>query len=773
VKRLWSKKIGDFSQDLDFEQRQSKLETIDGSNASHVSVIVPKDWSQLASDILAQKYLRQKGDDSLEHDAREVCLRLARAWSYWGQQLGYFSDEEEKEIFTDEIAYALIHQMAAPNSPQWFNTGLYLSYGVKGKAMGHYYIDQDGQAKESSNAFERPQAHACFIQSVKSDLVRTGGLMDLWAREARLFKLGSGSGTNFSNVPGQGEKLPGGGLASGLMGFLKVGDASAAAIRSGGVTRRAAKMVILDMNHPDIMAFIDWKKREEFKVACLIQGSKDLVQQEHDHQQKVFDGDFNGEAYATVSGQNSNNSVRISNSFFECLKKDQEWSLVSPISQDVVAKVKAKTLWQQLCEAAWSCADPGVQFSDTINFFHTCKNDGEILASNPCSEYLFLDDTGCNLASINLLKYYDLERGEFDVEAFVHAVHLWINVLDITVSMAQYPSMEIAKRSHTYRTLGLGYANLGSLLMAAGLPYDSDEGRALAAAITSLMSASAYECSVALAKKLGPFSAWENNREHVLAVIKNHSSLSHGCDLKFGDTTFQSIKSAKLLGHFHHILASANAAWSRVESAAKVYGVRNAQVTAIAPTGTIGLLMDCDTTGIEPDYALVKHKKMVGGGQQVMVNKTFEFALKRLGYESLKIEKIKRHVLEHGEIISSMDLRPEHHTIFQTSLGANALRPMSHLLMVAACAPFVSGGISKTINLPNQAKVSDVEELYLLSHQLGVKSISIYRDGSKLSQPLNARAGAFQNCPKCGKASLVPAGTCYKCENCGETTACS
>ena len=798
MKRLWSKKI---KNDV-FEERLSRLDGINGVIGEKVKVTVPKTWSVLASDILAQKYLRMKNESQREADIREVSSRMAQTWAFWAKKYKYF-DEQEALIFIDEICYSLVEQMSAPNSPQWFNTGLFHAYGITGEPLGHWYIDDRGQAKESENSYERPQAHACFIQSVKSDLVRAGGLMDLWAREARLFKLGSGTGTNFSLVPSAGEPLPGGGFASGVMGFLKVGDASAAAIRSGGITRRAAKMVILDIDHPDIEDFITWKMEEERKVVALIRGSHELARDveksmsgDHSIDENLpaplidelnwrkkrgdrnfplttFDGDFNGSAYASVSGQNSNNSIRISKKFFSSLEKKQQWSMYRRLDGKESKKIAAELLWQKICHAAWACADPGLQFSDTINFWNTCENDGEIIASNPCSEYLFLEDTGCNLASINLLKFYDVENNKFDLESFVHACKMWTTVLDISVSMAQYPSRTIAERSYRYRTLGLGFANLGGLLMAAGIPYDSEAGRAIAAAISSLMSASAYETSCELAQKLGAFPAFENNRISMLRVIDQHAKVSRGEELGFEGVTFPSLKKASLPQNFASLYDKANELWSRVQSLAATHGVRNAQVTAIAPTGTIGLLMDCDTTGIEPDYALVKNKKMITGESKTIVNKVFEFGLKNLGYDQVSIEKLKQHVMSNGELYQAKELKPEHAIVFQTSLGTNPISPMAHLLMVASCGPYISGGISKTINLPRTASPEDVSELYLKAHKLGVKSISLYRDGCKLSQPLKAMAGVLLPCPKCGKSALVAAGTCHKCENCGETTSCS
>lgn len=762
MRRFWTSNKENATSSLRLEKRPNGME-------------VPTGWSALACHILSDKYAHKISETQWEDSAIQICARLAKAWSFWGWELGYFDDDQSR-VFEDEINFALLNQMAAPNSPQWFNTGLFLAYGIEGDPLGHWYVDQDGQLIESPNAYERPQAHACFIQSVKSDLVRPGGLMDLWAKEARLFKLGSGTGTNFSVIPAAGEELPGGGVASGLMGFLKVGDASAGAIRSGGVTRRAAKMVILDIDHPDIIAFIDWKLAEERKLAALIEGSRIIAAKKNSLSTipvTQFDGDFNGEGYASISGQNSNNSVRIPNKFFKALSKNGSWPLVSRVSGNVLSELDANTLWQRLCAAAWECADPGIQYSDTINYFHTCKSDGEIIASNPCSEYLFLENTGCNLASINLMSHYNSENNEFDLVGFVYSCRLWTKVLDISVGMAQYPSKEIAERSLSYRTLGLGYANLGALLMAMGISYDSDEGRNLAASLTSLMSASAYEESVALAQNLGSFPAYKSNKKSLLKVLETHAKLSNGESVGFDDIKFFAIDKKHLNESGLAIHQAANRTWQRVLEGAKIHGVRNAQVSVIAPTGTIGLLMDCDTTGIEPDYALVKNKKMVGGETKTIVNKAFELGLMQLGYERAQIDSIKAQVMKSGEITNALELKREHYKVFQTSLGENALSPTAHLEMVAACTPYVSGGISKTINLPHSATVEEVSELYQLAHKKGVKSISLYRDGCKLSQPLSAVSGKLLACPKCGVEALVPAGTCHKCENCGESTSCS
>lgn len=775
MKKIWTKNLEKPTSLVEFERRTMTLD-YDHQEAGPIEVTVPKNWSILAGEILARKYCKMKDETNREDDLRDVCLRLSKAWSFWGWELGYFDDEDSR-LFEDEILYTLIHQIAAPNSPQWFNTGLYHSYGIEGEALGHWYIDTDGEAKASQNAYERPQAHACFIQSVKSDLVREDGLLDLWSKEARLFKQGSGSGTNFSMIPAANEPLPGGGFASGLMGFLRVGDASAAAVRSGGVTRRAAKMVILDIDHPDIIEFIQWKLHEERKVAALIIGSQQMAQNIDQRFSsiavKVYDGDFNGEGYASVSGQNSNNSVRVSSKFFQALEKNENWKLKSRIGKEKNKLIPASKVWNDLCESAWECADPGVQFSDNINFFHTCKNDGEILASNPCSEYFFLDDTGCNLASINLFKFIDQDQHELLIDKLIHTVKLYTTVLDITVDMAQYPSKKIAERSHQYRTLGLGFANLGSLLMYFALPYDSDQARAVAATLTSFITANAYEQSIELAKKLGPYKGFSKNKKSHLKVLETHFELTKGHDITQGHVVYQSIKKDDLPEVFKPLYQACIRTWERVCDLAKIHGIRNAQVSVIAPTGTIGLLMDCETTGIEPEYSLVKNKKLVGGKSTLMINNVFIKTLENLKYSKEEVDQIKHTVLATGDISESKVLKKEHYSIFQTALGKNCISPLGHLKMVAACTSFVSGGISKTINLPKDATVSDVATIYKQAYYLGVKSISLYRDGCKLSQPLTMIQSQQLKCSKCGHLSLVAAGTCFKCEFCGESTSCS
>ncbi|HRX93727.1 MAG TPA: vitamin B12-dependent ribonucleotide reductase, partial [Chitinophagaceae bacterium] len=587
------------------------------------NVEVPKQWSQIATDILAQKYFRKAGvpqpDGSLgrETSAKQVAHRLANCWRVWGERYGYFASEKDAQIFYEELVYSILNQMCVPNSPQWFNTGLYESYGIVGKPQGHYFVDPaDGELKKSRNAYERPQPHACFILSVDDDLVNEGGIMDLWVREARIFKYGSGVGTNFSSIRGEGEKLSGGGTSSGLMSFLKIGDRAAGAIKSGGTTRRAAKMVCLDLDHPEIVEFIDWKVEEEKKVGALINAG--------------YSNDYEGEAYRTVSGQNSNNSVRIPNEFFEKLEKNEDWELKARSDGRVMKKVSSKELWNKISYAAWRCADPGTQYNTTINEWHTCPEGGSIRASNPCSEYMFLDNTACNLASANLMKFYDAETNKFDVEGYEYNCRLWTVVLEVSVLMAQFPSKEVAQLSYEYRTLGLGYANLGTMLMVSGIPYDSEEARAIAGAITAIMTGTAYKTSAEMAQHLGAFPRYEENKEHMLRVMRNHRLAAYDADEYEG----LSLKPQGI--HSKHcpdyLLKAACNAWDEAVEMGEKYGYRNAQSTVIAPTGTIGLVMDCDTTGVEPDFALVKFKKLSGGGYFRIINQSVPTALKNLGY---------------------------------------------------------------------------------------------------------------------------------------------
>ena len=789
------------------------------------NVEVPRQWSQIATDILAQKYFRKAGvpqaDGSLgrETSAKQVAHRLANCWKVWGEKYDYFASPKDAQVFYEELVYSILNQMCVPNSPQWFNTGLYESYGIKGKPQGHYYVDPaDGELKKSTSAYERPQPHACFILSVNDDLVNDGGIMDLWVREARIFKYGSGVGTNFSNLRGEGEKLSGGGTSSGLMSFLKIGDRAAGAIKSGGTTRRAAKMVCLDLDHPEIVEFINWKVEEEKKVGALIEAG--------------YDSDYEGEAYKTVSGQNSNNSVRIPNSFFDKLKADDDWELIGRMDGRVMKKVPAREIWNKIAYAAWRCADPGTQYNTTINQWHTCPEGGEIRASNPCSEYMFLDNTACNLASSNLMKFYDAEKNYFDVEGYEYNCRLWTVVLEISVLMAQFPSKEVARLSYEYRTLGLGYANLGTLLMVSGIPYDSEEARAIAGAITAIMTGVAYKTSAEMAQALGAFPRFEANKAHMMRVMRNHRLAAYDAD----EYELLSLKPLGIKAEHcpDYMLKAACKAWDDAVELGEKYGYRNAQATVIAPTGTIGLVMDCDTTGVEPDFALVKFKKLSGGGYFKIINQSVPVALKNLGYSEKETgsiikyaagtgsfagapfinhqslsekgfiaDEIKRldaavvaafdiafvfnkytlgeeclqrlgfspdeyndfewSLLEalgfsEGEIEAANDyicgtmmlegapgLKKEHLPVFDCAnkcgrKGQRYIHAHGHIRMMGATQPFISGAISKTINLPNEANVEEIADSYLLSWELGLKACALYRDGSKLSQPLSNKS---------------------------------
>ena len=918
IERKFTSAKADAYAGLDFTITVSEIRNPDGSVVfRNDAVEVPAGWSQVASDVLAQKYFRKAGvavhlkrvkeagvpeflwrsvpDEAAlanlpkedrfvgETSARQVFDRLAGAWAYWGWKGGYFSSEVDARAYYDEMRVMLARQMAAPNSPQWFNTGLHWAYGIDGPSQGHFYVDyKTGKLVKSASAYEHPQPHACFIQSVSDDLVNEGGIMDLWVREARLFKYGSGTGTNFSSLRGAGENLSGGGKSSGLMGFLKIGDRAAGAIKSGGTTRRAAKMVICDMDHPDIEAFVNWKVIEEQKVASLVAGSKlhELKLNEIFAAIKTWDGqiedatdpakneslkasirsakksmipetyvsrilqyarqgytsiefptydtDWDSEAYVTVSGQNSNNSVRVTDAFLQAVRDDADWALIRRTDGKVAKTLKARELWDQIGHAAWACADPGIQYHDTVNAWHTCPEDGAIRGSNPCSEYMFLDDTACNLASMNLLTFYT--NGTFDAEAYVHATRLWTLTLEISVLMAQFPSKEIAQRSYDFRTLGLGYANIGGLLMTMGLGYDSDKGRALCGALTALMTGVAYATSAEVAGELGAFPGYAKNAQHMLRVIRNHRRAAHG------DTDFEQVNVAPVLldqGNCPdpRLVEMAKSAWDEALTLGEAHGFRNAQATVIAPTGTIGLVMDCDTTGIEPDFALVKFKKLAGGGYFKIINRSVPAALDSLGYGSAQIEEIIAYAVGHGTLgncpginhtsllghgfgpaelakieaalPSAFDIRfvfnqwtlgeafctetlgipvaklndpsfdllrhlgftraqieaandhvcgtmtlegapflqARHYSVFDCAnpcgkKGTRYLSVESHITMMAAAQSFISGAISKTINMANSASITDCLKAYELSWSLGIKANALYRDGSKLSQPL-------------------------------------
>ncbi|HYC41196.1 MAG TPA: vitamin B12-dependent ribonucleotide reductase [Chitinophagaceae bacterium] len=811
---------------FEYDYRTSIIRNPNGEVVFEMNnVEVPKHWSQIATDILAQKYFRKAGvpqpDGSLgrETSAKQVAHRLANCWRAWGERYGYFATEKDAEVFYDELVYSILNQMCVPNSPQWFNTGLYESYGIAGKPQGHYYVDPaDGGLKESTSAYERPQPHACFILSVTDDLVNHGGIMDLWLREARIFKYGSGVGTNFSTLRGEGERLSGGGTSSGLMSFLKIGDRAAGAIKSGGTTRRAAKMVCLDLDHPEIVEFVNWKVEEEKKVAALIAAG--------------YPSDYEGEAYRTVSGQNSNNSVRIPNAFFEKLKAGEDWELTARMDGRVMKKVPARELWNQIAYAAWRCADPGTQYDTTISEWHTCPEGGRIRASNPCSEYMFLDNTACNLASANLMKFYDAKKNQFDVEGYEYNCRLWTVVLEISVLMAQFPSREVAQLSYEYRTLGLGYANLGTLLMVSGIPYDSEEARAIAGAITAIMTGVAYKTSAEMAQVLGPFPRFQENREHMMRVMRNHRLAAYEAD----EYEALSVKPQGIKAQYcpDYLLKAACKAWDEAVEMGERFGYRNAQATVIAPTGTIGLVMDCDTTGVEPDFALVKFKKLSGGGYFRIINQSVPVALSNLGYSEKEIDAIIKYAVgaasfagapyinhqtlsEKGfiadeikrldaaavtafeiafvfnkytlgeECLQRLGFTPEQYNDFEWSLlealgfteeqieaandyvcgtgmlegapylkeqhlpvfdcankcgkkGQRYIHTHGHIRMMAATQPFISGAISKTINLPHEATVEEIADAYMLSWELGLKACALYRDGSKLSQPLSNKS---------------------------------
>ncbi len=930
---------------IPFRRALSEIKNPDGSVVFRLDgLMVPEHWSQVAADILAQKYFRKAGvpkrlkraeetqvpswlwrstaderaladlteNERLggETDARQVFDRLAGTWTYWGWKGGYFSSEEDARAFFDEHRYMLAMQYGAPNSPQWFNTGLHWAYGIDGPGQGHFYVDHvTGQLTSSASAYEHPQPHACFIQSVADDLVNENGIMDLWVREARLFKYGSGTGSNFSALRGADEKLSGGGRSSGLMSFLKIGDRAAGAIKSGGTTRRAAKMVVVDVDHPDIEEYINWKVREEQKVAALVTGSKicqkrlkaimkacvnceaegdacfdpgknpklkatikdarrDQVpsntilrviqfakQGYKEIEFETYDTDWDSEAYLTVSGQNSNNSVRVTDEFLTAVGDDKDWELKARLSGKVVKTLKARELWDQIGHAAWASADPGIQFHTTINDWHTCPNSGPIRASNPCSEYMFLDDTACNLASLNLMLFrkrkseignrksddvglptsdFRLPTALFDTESFEHACRLWTIVLEISVLMAQFPSRQIAELSYRYRTLGLGFANIGGLLMASGIAYDSDEGRAICGAISAVMTGVSYATSAEMAAEIGPFPGYADNAAEMLRVIRNHRKAAYGESTGYEKLSIAPVPLDHASGRDKSLVEAAMRAWDRAIDLGQRHGYRNAQATVIAPTGTIGLVMDCDTTGIEPDFALVKFKKLAGGGYFKIINQAVPAALRALGYRESELAEIEVYAVGHAslkqapainhatlktkgftdEILAKVEsqlatafdikfvfnrwtigeaflteglkvplekinepafdllthlgfskkdieaanehvcgamtlegaphIKAEHLPVFDCAnpcgrKGKRYLSVNSHIDMMAASQPFISGAISKTINMPNDATVDECKESYLRSWRKALKANALYRDGSKLSQPLNSQ----------------------------------
>jgi len=923
IERRYTKEGQSPYAEIPFRTAVSEIRNPDGSIVFRLeNMEVPEHWSQVATDVIAQKYFRKAGvpaqlkrveeetvpsflwrsvaDEAAqqliardkrivgETSAKQVFDRLAGTWAYWGWKGKYFDSEADASAFFDEMRYMLAMQMAAPNSPQWFNTGLHWAYGIDGPSQGHFYVDPfKHELVKAASAYEHPQPHACFIQSVEDDLVNENGIMDLWVREARLFKYGSGTGSNFSKLRGENEKLSGGGRSSGLMSFLKIGDRAAGAIKSGGTTRRAAKMVVVDADHPDIEAYVDWKVKEEQKVASLVTGSKinakhlkavmkacvncegsgdDCFDPEKNPALKreikfarralvsdnmikrviqfakqgykeidfpTYDSDWDSEAYLTVSGQNSNNSVRVNDDFLRAVEADGEWNLTARKDGKVVKTLKARELWEKIGDAAWACADPGIQFHTTVNDWHTCVSSGAIRASNPCSEYMFLDDTACNLASLNLLTFRDVKTKQFDVDSYEHAVRLWTIVLEISVMMASFPSRQIAELSYRYRTLGLGYANLGGLLMTSGIPYDSAEARAICATLSAIMTGVSYATSAEMAKELGAFAGYEENREHMLRVMRNHCRAAYGEKEGYEKLSIAPVPIIATDCPDQRLVEHAKRAWNKAIKLGEQHGFRNAQSSVIAPTGTIGLVMDCDTTGIEPDFALVKFKKLAGGGYFKIINRAVPEALRTLGYSESDLAEIEAYAVGHGtlsnapginhsslktrgfddETIASIEkklptafdikfvfnrwtlgddllkkigvpdekladpnfellthlgfskkdietanlhvcgamtlegaphLKDEHLPVFDCAnpcgrLGKRYLSVDSHIHMMAAAQPFISGAISKTINMPNEATVEDCKNAYMLSWRLALKANALYRDGSKLSQPLNSQ----------------------------------
>ncbi|MCZ6678568.1 MAG: vitamin B12-dependent ribonucleotide reductase [Candidatus Poribacteria bacterium] len=789
--------------EMEWEHRRSVIYNEKGEVIfQQKSVEVPVSWSQLATDIVVSKYFRKAGVPETEEETsvRQVIRRVANTIRQAGEALGgYFATPNDADAFEAELTDLLVTQRGAFNSPVWFNCGLYHQYGIKGGSGNWYWDFEKNGVVQTDNNYDHPQCSACFIQSIDDDLM---SIFELVKNEARVFKYGSGTGTNFSKIRGCQEKLSGGGTSSGLMSFLVVFDRGAGATKSGGTTRRAAKMVCLDMDHPEIVDFINWKMNEEKKVVALVAAG--------------YSADFNGEAYKTVSGQNSNNSVRLSDEFMNAYLRGDTWHTTMRTTGEVCKSFEASDLMHQIATAAWACADPGVQFDTTINDWHTCSNTDRIYSSNPCSEYMFLDDSACNLASINLLKFLD-EDGNFDVEGFKHACRIFFIGQEILVDFSSYPTKPIAQNSHDYRPLGLGYANLGTLLMVSGIPYDSEAGYAICGAITAILCGEAFRTSAEMAAVKSPFSGFEKNREPMLRVMSKHRAAAYRINPDACPA---------------YLLKAAQHTWDEAVEMGEKFGYRNAQATVLAPTGTIGLLMECDTTGIEPEFALVKFKKLTGGGYFKIINQSVPLALKRLGYMDEEIDDIVTygqgtssligtpHInnlslkakgltdeeigqieaalssvfeLDHainihtigGEGLARLGFRPEqynapdfdllselgftaqqieeannvicgmmtlegaphlkaeHLPIFDCAnkcgkYGQRYIEPMGHVRMLGAAQPFLSGSISKTINMPHEATVEEVEQVYVEAWKLGLKAVAIYRDRSKLSQPLSA-----------------------------------
>ena len=680
------------------------------------NVQMPKFWSMLATNVVASKYFYgELGTDRRENSLRQLIHRVARTIADWGFQDGCFQTKEDAEIFYNELAYLCLHQYGSFNSPVWFNCGLYQEYGIgKGNNAGNFYFDRKQQSvRRAETQYEYPQCSACFIQSVQDTME---GIMSLAHSEAMLFKFGSGTGSDLSTLRSTRERLSGGGRPSGPLSFLKVYDSIASVVKSGGKTRRAAKMNTLKCWHPDIKEFVEAKSKEEKKAWALIEGG--------------YSGDFNGEAYSSVCFQNENLSVRVTDEFMKAVAEDREWQTRFVTDPNKPGPVyKAKDLMKWIAEGTWVCGDPGLQFEDTIQKWHTCKNSGPINSSNPCSEYMFVDDSACNLASLNLMKFLG-EDGMFDVEKFRAAARIYITAQEIIVDRASYPTENIALNSHLYRPLGLGYANLGSMLMALGLPYDSDGARGMAGAVTAIMHMTAFAQSARLAEKLGTFDKYEMNRDPMLQVIQMHR-----------DAVERLASNAPA-----YLLEAARRAGDEALDLGCRHGYRNAQVTVLAPTGTIGFMMDCDTTGVEPDIAIVKYKLLAGGGMLKLVNRTVPMALKRLGYAPQQVENIVEFIDHNDTIEGAPQLKEEHLAVFDCAFkprNGNRYIPYSaHIRMMAAVQPFLSGAISKTVNMPNEATADEIMQTYTEGWKLGLKALAIYRDGCKRSQPVNTGKAA-------------------------------
>ncbi|MBC7420347.1 MAG: vitamin B12-dependent ribonucleotide reductase [Bdellovibrio sp.] len=710
------------------------------------NIKAPVHWSQTAVDIAASKYFRRsvKREDSIQALIERIGQGLASAAS----SSGFFKNAAEVKEFSEELKYILYSQKGAFNSPVWFNVGLKEAYKLSSKSDHYAFNFKKNKIEKVTDVYLRPQSSACFIQSIEDSIE---SIFELVKTEAKLFKYGSGSGTNFSTLRSKYEELSTGGTSSGLISFLEVLDKAAGAIKSGGTTRRAAKMVCLDLDHPEVEDFIAWKMKEEKKALALVA--------------EGYSSELEGEAYKTVSGQNANNSLRIPDRFMKAIGSTSQWALKSRNKKKTLKKIAVDDLWKQICVAAWECADPGLQFEDTINRFHTCSKTDLIRASNPCSEYMFLDDSACNLASINLVNFLD-ENQNLKIEELIYTARTLFIAQECLIDFSSYPTEKIAQNSHDFRPLGLGFANLGSMLMRMGLAYDSDEARAWAGLLAAVISGVAYQTSAQMAEKRGSFAGYKKNKTPMLAVIKKHQASA------------QKINWALLPKEFSEI---AKNIWADAVKSGTRFGFRNAQATVIAPTGTIGLVMDCDTTGIEPDFSLVKNKKLSGGGTIKIVNQSVEAVLQKLNYSQIEISAIKEHLLKNGSIISSQ-IQKSHLPLFACATGDLALSSEAHLKMMAAVQPFISGAISKTVNLPAESSIEDISQTYQLAWKLGLKSVAIYRDGSKFVQPLssaNSKTNAAVDkklndplCSECGHRTILESG-CYRCTNCGTTTSCA